>query len=163
MENLTLTGSGAINGTGNTLNNLITGNPANNNLNGGVGNDTLVGAAGNDTLIGGVGADSLIGGSGQDKFRFNSPTEGIDSLQDFSVIDDTIEVSGSAFSLPLGNLDPSRFFIGTAATNSSHRFIYNRDTGGFFFDRDGSGSTAAVQMANLPALLNPTANDIMAI
>ena len=94
---------------------------------------------------------------------FNSPTEGIDRLQDFNVIDDTIEVLGSAFSLPLGNLDPSRFFIGTGATNSSHRLIYNNNTKGLFFDRDGSGTIAAGQMASLPSLLNLTHNNFVVI
>ncbi len=51
VENLTLTGSSAINGTGNTLNNSITGNSAANTLNGGTGKDILTGAAGNDTFI----------------------------------------------------------------------------------------------------------------
>ena len=49
VENLTLTGSNAINGTGNTLANIITGNSAANALNGGTGADTLIGGAGNDT------------------------------------------------------------------------------------------------------------------
>ncbi|MDB9537592.1 DUF4347 domain-containing protein [Dolichospermum planctonicum CS-1226] len=58
LENLTLQGTTAINGTGNNLNNIITGNTGNNTLNGGLGNDTLIGDLGNDTLIGGVGNDS---------------------------------------------------------------------------------------------------------
>jgi len=49
VENLFLTGTAAINGTGNSLNNLLTGNTAANTLNGGAGADTLVGGAGNDT------------------------------------------------------------------------------------------------------------------
>jgi Ca2+-binding RTX toxin-like protein len=57
IENLTLTGSSTINGTGNTANNSLTGNTANNTLNGGDGNDTLNGGAGNDSLIGGNGND----------------------------------------------------------------------------------------------------------
>ena len=57
IENLTLTGSSVINGTGNTANNILTGNTANNTLDGGDGNDTLIGGAGNDTLIGGNGND----------------------------------------------------------------------------------------------------------
>ncbi|WP_308256955.1 calcium-binding protein [Geminocystis sp. GBBB08] len=57
LENLILTGTTNINGTGNTLNNLITGNSGNNSLSGGVGNDTLNGGVGADTLIGGVGND----------------------------------------------------------------------------------------------------------
>ena len=50
-KNLTLTGSAAINGTGNSGNNVITGNSANNVLDSGGGADTLVGGAGNDVLI----------------------------------------------------------------------------------------------------------------
>ncbi|MFM6266678.1 MAG: hypothetical protein ACKPFA_09275, partial [Dolichospermum sp.] len=47
LENLTLTGTTNINGTGNNLNNTITGNS---------GNNVLTGRAGADTLIGGTGA-----------------------------------------------------------------------------------------------------------
>ena len=60
MENLTLTGVAAVNGTGNALANLLTGNIAANILTGGAGNDTLDGGAGNDTLIGGTGDDTYI-------------------------------------------------------------------------------------------------------
>ncbi|SDH82127.1 calcium-binding protein [Pseudomonas panipatensis] len=49
VENLTLTGSAAINGTGNSLNNLITGNAAANLLDGGAGADTLKGMGGDDS------------------------------------------------------------------------------------------------------------------
>jgi Ca2+-binding RTX toxin-like protein len=59
IENLTLTGATAIDGTGNDLNNNITGNAADNVLTGGLGNDTLNGGAGADTLIGGFGNDTL--------------------------------------------------------------------------------------------------------
>jgi trimeric autotransporter adhesin len=51
VENLTLTGTGAINGTGNALNNTLTGNTGNNVLDGGAGTDTLVGGTGNDTYV----------------------------------------------------------------------------------------------------------------
>jgi len=66
VENLTLTGSAGINGTGNTLDNQITGNKAANVLSGLAGDDSLNGAAGADTLIGGDGNDYLNGGSGAD-------------------------------------------------------------------------------------------------
>ncbi|NCS04918.1 MAG: hypothetical protein GPJ06_24160, partial [Microcystis aeruginosa G13-11] len=58
VENLTLTGNSAINGTGNTLNNTIIGNNGNNYLLGDAGNDTLDGKAGVDTLDGGAGNDT---------------------------------------------------------------------------------------------------------
>ena len=66
LNNLSLTGTNAINGTGNDLNNKITGNAANNSLNGGNGNDTLTGSGGNDTLDGGNGSDILNGGDSND-------------------------------------------------------------------------------------------------
>ncbi|MFM6395531.1 MAG: calcium-binding protein, partial [Planktothrix sp.] len=51
VENLTLTGTTAINGTGNTVANIITGNTANNILDGSSGADQLKGGAGNDTYV----------------------------------------------------------------------------------------------------------------
>ncbi|MFL1874233.1 calcium-binding protein [Hansschlegelia beijingensis] len=49
VENLTLTGAAAINGTGNALANVITGNAAANVIDGGEGADTMAGGAGGDT------------------------------------------------------------------------------------------------------------------
>ena len=59
VENLVLTGTAKINGTGNGLDNGLTGNAAAN---------TLKGGAGNDLLDGGLGADYLYGGAGNDVF-----------------------------------------------------------------------------------------------
>jgi Ca2+-binding RTX toxin-like protein len=60
IENLTLTGTAAISGTGNDLGNVISGNAAANSLEGGLGDDTLNGGAGADTLTGGDGNDSYF-------------------------------------------------------------------------------------------------------
>ena len=51
IENLTLTGTTAINGTGNAGNNILTGNSANNILDGKTGADTLIGGLGNDSYL----------------------------------------------------------------------------------------------------------------
>ena len=51
VENLTLTGAGHTNATGNTLANVLTGNAGSNVLEGGAGADTLAGGAGNDTYV----------------------------------------------------------------------------------------------------------------
>ena len=60
VENLTLTGTTAINGTGNAGNNIITGNGVNNTLTGGVGKDTLTGGLGVDRFDYRTLADSVF-------------------------------------------------------------------------------------------------------
>jgi Ca2+-binding RTX toxin-like protein len=92
VENLTLTGTYAANGYGNTLANVITGNGAANSLVGGAGADTLIGGAGADTLTGGLGDDSLTGGSGADVFVF-AKGDGHDVITDFGNGADVLNLS----------------------------------------------------------------------
>jgi len=66
VENLALTGTAAINGTGNELSNVISGNDADNVLAGMAGDDPVSGGAGNDSIDGGAGNDVLQGGAGND-------------------------------------------------------------------------------------------------
>ena len=88
VENLTLTGSANLSGTGNELANELTGNAGANLLDGGAGVDVITGGNGNDILIGGVGADRLSGGAGADTFRFLAQGESTvanhDVITDFS-------------------------------------------------------------------------------
>lgn len=184
IENLQLTGQGAINGTGNSHNNGITGNSGNNILNGSGGKDTVVGnngndwilggqgddvlsgGAGNDGLTGGLGFDRLTGGSGKDRFRFDVLNTGGDKIADFSTQDDIIVLSATAFGggLVAGNsLRSEQFGIGTAFTNSNQRVLYNSGNGRLLFDRDGSNSSfSAIQVATLSSGLALTHNDIYA-
>jgi Ca2+-binding RTX toxin-like protein len=62
LENLALTGSTALDGTGNTSSNVLVGN---------MGDNTLSGLDGDDDLQGGGGNDTLIGGNGNDTYRFD--------------------------------------------------------------------------------------------
>ena len=81
VEDLFLIGTAAINGTGNSLNNIVKGNSGNNALNGGGGNDKLNGAAGADKLTGGTGADQFIFSSISDS---TVQLAGQDTILDFS-------------------------------------------------------------------------------
>ncbi|BAY23130.1 hypothetical protein NIES2100_28940 [Calothrix sp. NIES-2100] len=146
-------------------NDQLIGKAGSDRLIGNTGNDNLIGNSGNDTLIGGAGNDTLTGGSGADRFIFNSRTEDIDKITDFSVVDDAIAVSAVGFGggLVIGTLAATRFAIGTAATTTSHRFIYNKTSGALFFDQDGLGGTAQVQIASLSSGLTMTNADILVI
>lgn len=97
VENLTLTGAAAINGTGNAGNNVITGNTANNLLNGVGGDDTLNGGAGLDTLTGGAGNDVFL-------FQFSQSTvANPDRITDFAIGPDKIDLlsaTGSVLPAP---------------------------------------------------------------
>ncbi|MBW8778157.1 MAG: hypothetical protein JF585_02935, partial [Burkholderiales bacterium] len=66
VENLALTGAAAINGSGNTLDNVLTGNS---------GANKLTGSAGNDTLDGGIGTDTLVGGTGNDTYYVDATAD----------------------------------------------------------------------------------------
>ncbi len=152
-----------LNGTGNELDNTITGNNAKNVLSGKRGNDTLLGEGGNDRLVGGVGDDILTGGDGADRFyRWRSGT-GVDTFTDFQVGEDLLYFSAKGFGGDLvsgGVLGEEQFSLGTSATTESNRFIYNTDTGNLFFDIDGTGDRAQVQIANLSPGLALSNTDI---
>ncbi len=122
------------------------------------GNDTLAGDAGADTLFGGTGNDVLVGGTEADVFVFDTAASAsnIDTILDFSVVDDTIAIENAVFSgLAAGPLAASAFVSGTQATLASHRIVYNGATGQLFFDADGSGAGAAIQIATLVAAPRP--------
>jgi Ca2+-binding RTX toxin-like protein len=141
-------------------NDILGGNAGNDTLFGDAGNDRLWGDAGNDSLIGGKGQDSLSGGGDRDSFYLTDTITGeFDKITDFNITQDTIVLSKLEFGLnqSLGTLDSNQFRLGSGAVTVNDRFIYNQQTGNLFFDADGSGGIAAVQIAtfyNKAALSN---------
>ncbi|HEY9630482.1 MAG TPA: type I secretion C-terminal target domain-containing protein [Coleofasciculaceae cyanobacterium] len=73
-------------------NKILTGGRFNDALSGNKGNDVLTGGAGSDALVGSAGNDTLTGGAGPDFFTFNSTTEGTDSISDFTIAEDVIDL-----------------------------------------------------------------------
>jgi Ca2+-binding RTX toxin-like protein len=217
-----LTGTNAVNGTGNTLDNILTGNTGTNTLTGGAGNDTYViqnttdtvtelanegtdttqssvtftlsgnvenltltaavngtgnalantitGNAGVNVLNGDAGSDILIGGAGADTFVFNTllGTSNIDTISDFVVIDDTINLENTGTGLftaltATGVLAANAFWTGTAAHLATDWIIYDSATGKLYYDADGTGATAQVQFASIGTGLALTNADFLVI
>jgi Ca2+-binding RTX toxin-like protein len=143
VENLYLTGTGAINGTGNALAN------------------TLIGNSGDNLLNGGLGVDMLIGGAGADGFVFNTvlSTANIDRIVDFTSGEDVIRLDTTLFlGLDLGAQGADAVSVNGTITADT-RLIYEAATGRLFYDADGSGSDAAVHFVTLTAGLTLAADD----
>ncbi len=153
IENATITEGTKGSLTGNTGSNTLTGNSGTNTLTGMVGRDSLFGGKGNDVLNGGTQNDTLTGGAGNDAFIFNvALTANIDLITDFAPVNDTIKLENSIFKalITVGTLAADQFISGAnvlAAVDSNDFLIYNTTSGKLFYDADGNGAGAAVQIA----------------
>jgi hypothetical protein len=129
--------------------------------------DILTGTLDNDILVGGLGNDTITGGAGGDNFTFNNLNEGIDTITDFlSSQGDKITLSAAGFGGGLAAetaITAEQFVLGTTALNASNRLIYNTITGDLFFDGDGTGTIAAIQIATLSSKPTLTASDILVL
>jgi Ca2+-binding RTX toxin-like protein len=130
LENLTLTGANAIDGTGNTLNNTISGNNANNVLDGGSG-----------------GIDRLTGLGGADTFRFSTrPSRfsnwSADHITDFSSAEkDKIQINKSAFGVTASKTYLSIVSRSNALSNAlstSSTFVYDPNSGELYWNENGA-------------------------
>jgi Ca2+-binding RTX toxin-like protein len=140
----------------------LTGNELDNTLIGGKGANILIGGAGNDTLSGGMGADVLTGGVGDDTFMFKYVSDSsradynlltsatADKVTDFVNGEDkiVIDLSESNFAGSLSGADLD-------ITTSTY-FRYNATTGALMFDEDGFGTgKASVNIAILGTTTHP--------
>ena len=119
--------------TGGSGTDALTGNSAANAIVGYGGVDTINGLGGNDFIYGGLGNDILTGGAGRDTFVFNTAVSAaigsinIDTITDFSVVDDAIHLSRAIFTAAgtAGQLASGAFNFGSAALQADDRIIYN--------------------------------------
>jgi Ca2+-binding RTX toxin-like protein len=184
VENLFFQGgSGAVSGAalakgftgiGNDLDNRMEGAAGADVLKGGGGNDSLYGDSSNDRLDGGegddylhggFGYDMLTGGAGDDVFIFSTPpvkSSGYDTITDFTKGQDKIQLDTSMFKAFAGqeSISMEDFISGNSTAHTNEYLIYNKATGGLYYDDDGSGSQAAVQIALIANRADLQASDI---
>ena len=169
IEKLILDGTDDIDGTGNDLANTIVGNAGNNHLFGIDGKDLIVAGAGDDTISGGLGADILTGGTGADHFLFDvlETAANKDTIKDFTGGVDKIEIDRSAFAAFAGEfsgaLPAFELALGTKATTADQHLVYNITLGALYYDSDGSGSYAQIQIAVLAGRPTLDAGDFLLV
>ena len=163
VENIALTGTAAINATGNDLANKIIGNAAANRMFGGGGDDQINGGAGDDFISGGSGADRLTGGTGADTFHFAPLDSGLtaatgDIIYDYQAGLDHIDISTLNSRLGDSDFDVSWMATGgldLAALTASRLMadggtqavlISNRSDSFLFIDTDGDRTTAEISI-----------------
>ncbi len=133
------------------------------------GADTLIGGAGSDILAGGNGSDVLTGGTGADNFRldFALGASNIDTITDFSVVDDTIQLENAVFTslVTPGTLAAGSFVsgAGVAALDADDYILYDTGTGALYYDADANGAGLAQQCATLNGIPSILASDFLVI
>jgi Ca2+-binding RTX toxin-like protein len=134
----------------------IYGDTAVNTLEGRGGADGLYGGDGNDVLAGGAGIDTMTGGLGGDTFVFDQFSDCGDKITDFNNVtgdNDVIQIRASRFGggltggfLKLGELVQRGDHVANLATD---RFIFDTTDKSLWFDQDGTGTKAAILVADL--------------
>lgn len=148
----------------------LCGYAGNDKLLGNGGNDKLLGGGGSDVLTGGAGNDTLTGGAGSDYFVLSaslSASSNVDAISDFSAVSDTIRLENAIFTklATTGTLGASQFRANLTgkAMDANDYIVYETDTGKVFYDADGSGAGAAVQISTLVGHPTITCADFVVI
>jgi serralysin len=132
VENLGLLGTANINGTGNSLNNIVQGN------------------AGKNVITGGVGNDKLIGGLEADTFVFNNlATNGLDTITDFVSGIDKLSFGAGDYFLTGHVMTAADLSTDGVAHGTFAQFIFDPVSHLLMWDPDGEGGATAKALANL--------------
>jgi Ca2+-binding RTX toxin-like protein len=128
LENLILTGTDNLTGTGNSLDNVVTGNSGNNVLDGMGGTDILTGGAGADTFL--FSTRPVFGASTADHITDFKGSEG-----------DRLQISKSAFGLA-SDATATLTTVSSAtelstALGSATTFVYDSSNGNLYWNQNG--------------------------
>jgi Ca2+-binding RTX toxin-like protein len=153
-----------IDGSRSSSNQLV-GGPGNDVLKGGDAGDVISGGPGDDLIGGEYANDTLSGGPGADRFFFHSSSSTV--ITDYDPGTDTLGLYYRTFNalrpMPGRTLSPDAFRAGpdvTSAMDANDHILYNTTTGALYYDRDGTGRAAAVQIAELTGHPDLSAADI---
>ncbi|WP_394889469.1 hypothetical protein ACG873_29965 [Mesorhizobium sp. AaZ16] len=121
------------------------------NLSGSEHVNNVYGNAGANIVNGRGGVDQLWGYGGNDTFVFNNIAEAGDRIADMSLGNDIIQMDNAGFGPGVGTgslaVAGVMFEIGTRATTANETLFYNQTTDRIYWDADGSGAGAAIQLA----------------
>ena len=149
VENLTLTGSAAINGTGNGGANIIIGN------------------SGANVIIGGGGADMLTGGAGADVFKYlalsDSTNGAMDVITDFTGKKGGDKIDVSAIDAIAGTPANEAFKLVSKFSGHAGELItsYDKVSGNTNIYLDVNGDSVADAIIQLSGHVNLTAADFI--
>lgn len=119
----------------------------------GGGKAKLNGGGGDDTLIGGLGKVVFKTGGGHDTVVLNfAPDDQLDKVKDFNPRKDTLKLYGTVYAAPYdanGVLIKEAFRKGGKAKDADDRFGYNKKSGIVWYDADGNGEGAKVEVLKL--------------
>jgi len=122
VENLTLTDTGNLIGSGNSLNNVITGN---------IGDNTLSGAGGNDRLSGGNGNDVIFGDDSNTSSTGTVPGDG-------TLVNNLGGTAGFGESVLSRNDDDSSGFIDLSSIFPEGLNFFGTNYSGLFINNNGN-------------------------
>ncbi|NEQ25034.1 MAG: type I secretion C-terminal target domain-containing protein, partial [Microcoleus sp. SIO2G3] len=123
---VTFSGKDLLNGRG--ANDYLEANGGRDVLLGGAGDDILLGGASADRLTGGIGQDTLTGGAGRDRFLYTNVNDGRDTITDFTVGQDLLDLSGVLNQFRYDR--PNRFEARVRLRQTSEGAIVRVDTNG---------------------------------
>lgn len=136
--------------------------------------NTLTGTNGDDVIIGLGGKDTLTGGAGADQFVFSTAatqSSAVATITDFSHAQgDKIDLDHTIFAaltqVGVGStLAAADFYASSngAAHLATDHVLYNTTTGALYYDVDGTGRTAPVQIAVVAQHPTLTAGDFLVV